>query len=363
MDDHIFADRVATIIHPRIMKKLLLIGSAAVALACSAHSQDADMDHHPFQIGAINYFGYGGLPLDKVRSALPLHVGDTLTFATFSDKPIREAVLAAIGKPPTDINEVCCNESGKLWIYIGLPGSTSRPVSTRKPPSGTARLDDRGIQLYDQEMAALEQAVTSNSAGEDDSQGYMVSNDPKLKEINLAMRAYAIRRLAELENVLRSAGDPAQRRAAAALLGYARRSQAQVDALAEAVNDPDDEVRNNAIRALEVFFDAPGSDRYRIDVQPMINLLYSGIWTDRNKASFFLLRMTGARDPQMLHSLKSDALGPLIEGASWTRDLGHASPFLTILGRIGSIPENKLNEMVDKYDANDIISAATSSPD
>jgi hypothetical protein len=37
------------------------------------------MEHHPFKIGSINYFDYGGLPLAKVRSVLPLHTGDTIT--------------------------------------------------------------------------------------------------------------------------------------------------------------------------------------------------------------------------------------------------------------------------------------------
>ena len=101
----------------------------------------------------------------------------------------------------------------------------------------------------------------------------------------------------------------------------------------------------------------------QIDVQPLINLLYSGVWTDRNKASFLLQRMTNSRNPQVLSLLRSEAMGPLIEGASWTGDTGHDTPFLIILGRIGNIPDNKLNQMMRTNNSKDIISAALSSSD
>jgi hypothetical protein len=72
--------------------------------------------------------------------------------------------------------------------------------------------------------------------------------------------------------------------------------------------------------------------------------------------------MTASRNPQVLRSLRKEAVGPLLEGASWADDLGHAIPFLIILGRIGSIPDNKLNEMLKNNEAGDVISAALSSP-
>ena len=320
------------------------------------------MEHHAFKIGAINYFGYGDLPLEKVRSALPLHTGDTLTYATFSRKPVNDAVLNAVGKTPTDVNVVCCDDSHRLLIFVGLPGSTSRPVPSNTAPSGTAHLDNKGLKLYEENKTVLAQAVARGSAGEDDSQGYMISKDPSLKAVNLAMRAYAVQREPELRNVLTNAGDPKQRRAAAELLGYVQRSPSQAKALSNAINDPDEEVRNNAVRALAVLVAVPGSEQLQINVQPLINLLYSGVWTDRNKASFLLLRMTAGPNPQVLRSLRKEAIGPLIEGASWTGDFGHTMPFLIILGRIGSIPDNKLNEMLKSNDTKDITSAALSSP-
>jgi hypothetical protein len=321
------------------------------------------MEHHAFQVGAINYFGYGGLPLQKVRAALPLQIGDTLAYATFSKKPIIDAVSSVTGKPPTDVNVTCCLASQRLEVFIGLPGSTSRPVPIAPAPSGKTHLDPQGLRLYDQEQPLLGQSVVRGTASEDDSQGYMISRDPALKAVNLAMRSYALRRESELKHVLQTAGDPKDRRAAAALLGYVQSSPTQAEALSKAIEDIDEEVRNNAVRALVVLSAATKGDRLQIDVEPLINLLYSGIWTDRNKASLLLMRMTEARDPEILNSLRKQAMGPLVEGASWTDDPGHSTPFLVILGRIGSIPNDKLFKLLESGNKNAIISAASSSGD
>ena len=343
------------------MKVLVLTCCAVLLVTGSGWSQDADMEHHPFQIGAINYFGYGGLPLQKVRAALPLHVEDTLTFASFSKKPINDAVSKTIGKLPTDVNVVCCDASQHIEIFIGLPGSTSHSDPTSPIPSGNTHLNLEGLRLYEQEQPLLLQAVSRGAAGEDDSQGYMISNDPSLKAINLAMRSYAIGRESDLRQVLQMASDPKERRAAAALLGYVQRSPTQAEALSNAMNDPDDEVRNNAVRALAVLSSATANEHLQINLKPLINLLYSGIWTDRNKASLLLMRMTEARNPEVLHTLRKEAMEPLVEGASWTDVPSHSMAFLVVLGRIGAIPNKKLYELLKSGNNNAIVAAATSS--
>lgn len=324
-----------------------------------ACSQGADMEHTPFAIGEINYFGYGDLPLQKVRAALPWHIGDTLTLATFSRKPVEDAIASAIGKPPTDVNITCCDASKHLEIFIGLPGSTSHSVPTSPTPSGNAHLDPEGLSMYQREQPLLMQAIARGTAGEDDSQGFMISNDPALKAVNLAMRSYAVGRESELKQVLQTASDPKDRRAAATLLGYVRSSNTQAEALSQAITDPDNEVRNNAVRALSVLSAATTNDHPRINVKPLIDLLYSGSWTDRNKASLLLLRMTDVPNSEVLDSLRQEALAPLIEGGSWVDVPGHSTPFLFILGRVGGITDQKLDNLIKIGDKDAIIAAAT----
>ena len=340
--------------------KIFTLVCCALVLPCIAQSQDADMEHRPFTIGAINYFGYGGLPLQKVRAAVPWHVSDSLTFATFSKKPVEEAVQSVLGESPTDVNITCCDLSGHLEVFIGLPGSTFHPVKIARNPSGDARLDPEGLRLYTQEGPLLAQAVARGNAGEDDSQGYMLSNDPQLKKVNLAMRSYAFGRGKELVQVLQTSGSPKDRRAAAALLGYARSSTAQAEALSQATIDPDSDVRNNAVRALFVLSAASAVDHPQINPKPLIDLLYSGSWTDRNKASLLLLRMTDTRNPLVLRALQNEALPSLVEGASWADVPSHSTPFLLLLGRIEGIPDQKLEDMLKGGDKATIIAAATS---
>jgi hypothetical protein len=71
----------------------------------------------------------------------------------------------------------------------------------------------------------------------------MMSNDPAVKAVNLAMRSCAIGREAELKQVLQTASNPKDRRAAATLLGYVRRSHTQAEALSQSITDSDGEVR------------------------------------------------------------------------------------------------------------------------
>lgn len=340
------------------MTKLALV-LLIMALVHPARSQQADMEHTPFQIGEINYFGYGGIDLVPIRSQLPLHVGDTLTFATFSKGPTEATITHLTGQPPTDLNITCCDEAKHLLIYIGLGGTSSRPMPTGISPHGTDHLDPAALHLYDQEMTALERAVVSGNAGEDDSKGNMLSNDPALHQINLSMHTYAATREAEFIRVLRMASDPHQRRAAAAFLGYVPRSTTQVKALTQAVNDPDDEVRNNAVRALSVLLAARKAQPLLIDPQPFIAMLFSGKWTDRNKGSLLLFRLTESRNPTLLDALRRQALQPLIEGASWSGDPGHSTAFLVILGRIAGIPNDRLQQLIDAHNSAAIIAAAS----
>ena len=336
----------------------LLIGLFLLTLVPPASCQQPDMEHTPFRIGEINYFGYAGVDVAAIRAQLPLHPGDSLTFATFREEPMKAVITRITGQPPTDLNITCCDDAKRLLIYIGLGGASSHSQSTATPPHGLDHLDPEALRLYDEDMKGLERAVTAGNAGEDDSQGYMLSNDPALHQINLAMHTYAVTREAEFIRVLHMATDPRQRRVAATFLGYVLRSTTQVEALVQAVGDPDDEVRNNAVRALWVLSSSHNGQPLDMDPQPFIALLFSGKWTDRNKSSLLLFRLTENRDSKLLATLREKAMQPLIEGASWTGDPGHSDPFLVILGRIAGIPNDKLQKLVDAHDTAAIIGAA-----
>ena len=310
----------------------------------SSSAQQQDMEHMVFKVGEVYYFGYGGLNLSTLRSNLPLHAGDSFSYATFDDDQVKAAVTRVTGKPPTDISEVCCDGAKNVTFYIGLAGTTSRSLPTAAAPTGAYHLAPEAIGLYDAEMAALGPAMAAGRSGEDDSHGYMLSNDPASHAINLRMRDYALRREAEITQVLEHASDTKERQVAATLLGYVQRSPTQVKALERAILDTDGDTRNNAVRALAVLATAHDAAPLDVDPEPLIALLYSGKWTDRNKASFLLSRITESENPSLLKALRQEAIPALAEGAYW--DEGHGIAFVQILGRALGISTGKVKEMI-----------------
>ena len=299
------------------------------------------------EVGQINYFGYAGVDLDSVRARLPLSVGDSLTLTTFAREQasISQEIQGITGRPPTDVAVLCCDEHQRLLVYVGLSGNSSRPFVPKPPPHGTERLAPSALELYNLSLKRMAQAGARGELREDDSAGYALSYDPETRGIQLTMREYAKAHAAELERVLRQAGSARQREASAVLLGYAPLSQAQVDALAYAAHDEDPEVRNNAVRALGVLATAPEANACRIDPGAFMDLLLSSRWTDRNKGSLLLAKLTESRDPGVLAAVTEKALPALIEGANWTNE-SHAYAFQEILGRVGGIPEATLQGMI-----------------
>ncbi|HVS80486.1 MAG TPA: hypothetical protein VHE60_01985 [Pyrinomonadaceae bacterium] len=312
------------------------------------------------RIGEIDFYGYAGLDLEKVRAALPLREGDDFrdsdsAFVETIDR-IKAAITKVIGKPPTDIAVVCCDDQGGQMIYIGLPGKSMRRVPYNPPPKGTVRFPAGVIDLYQQTMEASSKAVRSGASKEDDSEGYSLSTDPELRAKQLATREYATHHERLVLSVLASSKDAEQRIAVAHILGYARQSKEQIGALVRASYDADETVRNNAIRALWVLAQSNPRVAARIPTEHFIAMLSSGSWTDRNKAGFLLDELSRRRNPRLLSRLRSQALDSLIEMARW-RSRGHAGTARILLGRIAGIEETRLRQLVDAGGVEQILNA------
>jgi hypothetical protein len=189
---------------------------------------------------------------------------------------------------------------------------------------------------------------------EDDSEGYALTNDPKARKAELAIRDYALRKETLVLGVLASSSDARHRAIAAQMHGYGRQSAEQIDALVGASLDSDDDVRNDAVRALEVLATAKPNLAQRIPPEPFIRLLRSGEWSDHNKAPLLLVAPTKSRDPNVLAQLRAEALDPLIEMARW-RNIGHAEAALSILGRIAGIDEDTLDKLIEAGQVDNIL--------
>ena len=122
------------------------------------------------RIGEIDFYGYAGLDLNRIRSALPLREGDELSDSDDGVLEaigrIRETVQRVLGKPPTDVAAVCCDAQGNAMFYIGLPGNSIRNVPYRSTPLGRARLPARG-EISSSKMDDFEQKKKKGNFGSD----------------------------------------------------------------------------------------------------------------------------------------------------------------------------------------------------
>jgi hypothetical protein len=312
-----------------------------------------------FAIGEIDFFGAGSTDLPHLRSSLPMQEGDTYSEAQMETAfpSLKTKLTEALGHPPTDVDLVCCDAQQHWMIYVGLGADGTLPMRYDPPPVGRDRLPESIVALYRHEMDVLMEAVQRGQAGEDDSHGYTLSNDPPLRAIQLKMRAFAIEHGALIRRVAARASSKEQRVVAAQLLGYCLRTPEQMTALDNATRDANSDVRNNATRALFVLAGSSPEVASTIPPGGFIAMLNSGSWSDRNKGSLLLLNLTRSRDPKTLKALRCRALPSLIEMAHW-RNTGHAGASLLMLGRIEGIPEQTLGKMVDSGDTAAIFAGA-----
>jgi hypothetical protein len=310
------------------------------------------------RIATIEFFGHKGLDVAAVRAILPFHEGDELSSGEEAKARVREAVVRASGSEPTDVATVCCRSDGGVLVFIGLRGGSFKAFEYGPAPSGDARVSIELVELDERLDEAIVAAVQKggDAAREDDSKGYALTRDPAVRSIQLTLRRYALAHEPELFHVLESSRDAKHRATASEALGYARQSPRQVLALTRAARDPDQEVRNNATRAIGVL--AGANDRLARQIPPdvFIEMLSSGIWTDRNKGAMVLEALTAKRTAAVLDKLRAAPLDSLIEMALW-REASHAAFARMVLGRVAGIPEKQLEELALKGPPQAIIDA------
>jgi hypothetical protein len=336
------------------MKQRTLLAFVSLVLVGLASAQKVTI-----RVGEIEFYGYQNLDLDQIRTAIPVHIGEE--FSPKETNGIKEridqAVRTIIGRPPTDVATVCCDSSGNSTVYVGLPGKSSETIVYNPSPTGSVRLPAKALTLYQASENAVMHAVQAGRSGEDDSKGYSLGIDPALRAVQLQERNYATHNEDLLRRVLRSSSHADDREAAAELIGYANQSEAQILSLVHASYDSSNDVRNNAIRALGILAASNTKTASRIPASGFVEMLNSGVWTDRNKAGFVVMALTQSRNPQLLSELHALALPSLIEMAHW--DLGHSYYARIILGRIAGIDEARLEKLAESGQADVIAEAAS----
>jgi hypothetical protein len=296
----------------------------------------------PQVIGEIEFFGYSGIDLNKVKTALPFKEGDEFALESFFAKAdsTNETLKGISGRVSTDLAPVCCDDRAGWIIFIGLSGKTP---SYHHPRGSKIRLPGSLIALYKRYVDLNQATVQKGPSTEDHSQGYALSSAPPLRAIQLELRAAALKYEVQSRAVL------------AELVGYARQSRRQIAVLVRAGQDKSSAVRNNVIRALLVMVDSNPKLAAQIPATPFIDLLLSGTWSDINKGSYLLSYMTKTRSKRVLAPLQKEEIQDrLIEMARWR--VGHADAARYLLGRLAGIEETRLEGLVTSGQVEEIIS-------
>jgi len=307
-------------------------------------------------IGIIDFYGLRNISERQVREALQIKEGDPSSVET---KEAQRRLESLSGVAEAQINRVCCDE-GKTVLFVGIREKGTPSLQFRPAPQGKVRLPQDVAQAGDDIQKALSAAVIKGNFSEDDSQGHALSSDPAMRAVEERFITFAARDLNLLRDVLRHSADAEHRALAAQVIAYAANKQAVVNDLVEATRDPAGGVRNDATRALMVM---AGSARQttgqpiKIPVRPFIEMLNSIEWSDRNKSSYALLRLTDKRAPAVLSEIRQKALPSLIEMARW-KGSDHAYPSFFLLGRVAGLPEDEITAAWERGDRASFIETA-----
>jgi hypothetical protein len=281
-------------------------------------------------VGDINFYGLRTVTPKQVLNALRLKPGDTLP-PSKGDLEDRIAQLPDVAL--ARVEAVCC-DGRSAALFIGIEERGAPHPDFRPAPAGAAALPQEVIDLYNRFLAAARRAGGRGA-------------DPDARALQDRIGEYAAAQLDVLRSVLRNDPEPDRRAVAAAVIGYAPRKADIVDDLLLAIQDPDDSVRANALRALNavaVLASKQPATGLRISPALPIQLLHSAVLRDRVEAVRLLLTLTDRAAPQVLDQIRENALGDVVEMARW-KTASYALPPFLLAGRLAGMTDQQVHQL------------------
>lgn len=295
------------------------------------------------RIGVIDFYGRSKVPEPLLRKALQFSEGDELPR---SKEDVEEAVEAVKDVVSARLQAACC-EDGRAILYVGIEERGAPHFDYLPAPSGEPRLSAEIHDQYAAFLRAVQLAIREGKVNENLSQGHSLMEHPGAYASQLRFVELAKAELPLLRQVLRESGDEEHRAIAAYIIGYAPNKNDVTADLQSALRDPDDTVRNNAMRALGAIAVLAAREPDRgLKVSPtwFIEALDSLIWQDRTTAAATLVTLTEGRPVNVIQHLKERAVPTLLEMARW-KHLPHALPAFILLGRVLGEPEEEIQKI------------------
>ena len=295
------------------------------------------------RIGSVEFYGLRKVSEERVGRALGLKPGDPLSH---SKTELEDALERIPGVVQARLEAVCC-EGGNAVLFVGIEERGAPHFAFRSPPAGDAVLPQEIVSAYRGFLTAVANAARKGNAAEDLTQGHSRMADPDARAYQDRFLAYARDRTAELRSVLRDSAEEEQRAIAAAVMGYAPNKNAAIDDLQFAMQDPDESVRANAMRALgAIAVLAIEKPDLGLKISPtwFIEMLNSVVLSDRVRAAAALVTLTEKDGGAALEQIRERALDSVVEMARW-KSLREALPAFILAGRMAGFSEPQIHEM------------------
>jgi hypothetical protein len=289
-------------------------------------------------VGDINFYGLRSIEPERILTAMRIKPGDPLPP---SKGDLEDRIAELPGVVLAQVEAVCC-DGRNTTLFVGIEERDAPHPVFRSAPAGDAVLPQEILDLYSRFVAAARRAAGA---------------DPDVHAVQDRFGEYAAAHLDVLRSVLRSDPEPDQRAIAAAVIGYAPRKTEVIEDLQFAVQDPDEGVRANALRALNAIAvlasrqPAPG---LRISPAWAIELLHSVVLSDRVESLKLLLTLTDRSAPQVLAQIREQALGDVLEMARWKTQSYALPPFL-LAGRMAGLTDPQTQQAWQKGDRDAVL--------
>jgi len=293
------------------------------------------------KIGDIEFYGLRKITAERIAQALKLKVGDPLPP---SRGDLEEHLEELPGVVRARVEAACCVD-GNAILFIGIEEKGAPHFAFRSEPSGQAVLTPDIVENYSKFMDSLQAAVRRGKIAEDLTRGHGLMADPDTRALQERFLEYARAHLSLLREVLRSCTEPDHRAIAAAVIGYAPGKKAVIDDLQLAMQDPDEAVRANAMRALNaigVLATRQPELGLRISPTWFIEMLNSIVLSDRIRSATALVTLT-EKDASALDQVRERSLDAILEMARW-KALDYALPAFILAGRMAGLDQKAIED-------------------
>lgn len=296
------------------------------------------------KISTIDVYGNRKIPTDIILSYIKK--GDSINPLSFTQDSITSVINNIPGIRHSTVSAICCNVENDYSLYIGIAESDDNILKYRPAPKQNVRLSDEIITAYRKFNQQVKAATLKGVTSEENFNGYSLVTYAAARKEQSNFIGFAQKKFRELEKVLKYSKYAEHRAAAAQVIAYTNDKNKVTENLLYAIKDPDENVRNNATRAISVlaaFLSESPETQISIPAAPFIDMLNSVSWTDRNKGAMVLVELTRSHDKDLLGQIKKHAMPSVIEMARW-KNRGHALFSFIILCRIAGEDESSFIE-------------------